>query len=159
VTTKLAAPNAPLGYTLCFLNLFLDGYTNAAQVQGIRRGEAHRASGSGSRRGCVVNRPGQAGPGLGAFGSQVHEAGGDPTSPNALDPDLSPLPPAITLTPTHPPLPPSPKDEINRKHPKNDPVHMMCWMNFWCALYYGAYLAGESVVVEQVEWSGLERTG
>jgi len=33
VTSKLAAPNAPLGYTLCFLNLFLDGYTNAAQVR------------------------------------------------------------------------------------------------------------------------------
>jgi solute carrier family 35 (UDP-galactose transporter), member B1 len=28
---SLAAPNAPLGYLLCFLNLALDGYTNAAQ--------------------------------------------------------------------------------------------------------------------------------
>lgn len=27
----LAAPNAPLGYALCFANLVLDGYTNAAQ--------------------------------------------------------------------------------------------------------------------------------
>ena len=27
----LAAPNAPLGYALCLLNLLLDGYTNAAQ--------------------------------------------------------------------------------------------------------------------------------
>jgi UDP-galactose transporter B1 len=28
---SLAAPNAPLGYALCLLNLLLDGYTNAAQ--------------------------------------------------------------------------------------------------------------------------------
>lgn len=28
---RLAAPNAPLGYALCFVNLVLDGYTNAAQ--------------------------------------------------------------------------------------------------------------------------------
>lgn len=33
VTRKLAAPNAPLGYTLCLVNLVLDGYTNAAQVR------------------------------------------------------------------------------------------------------------------------------
>lgn len=32
VTSKLAHPNAPLGYFLCFVNLTLDGYTNAAQV-------------------------------------------------------------------------------------------------------------------------------
>ncbi|KAK2080549.1 hypothetical protein QBZ16_000402 [Prototheca wickerhamii] len=31
VTSKLAQPNAPLGYFLCFANLTLDGYTNAAQ--------------------------------------------------------------------------------------------------------------------------------
>lgn len=30
-TKRLAAPNAPLGYSLCLLNLLLDGYTNAAQ--------------------------------------------------------------------------------------------------------------------------------
>jgi hypothetical protein len=35
------------------------------------------------------------------------------------------------------------QDEINHRHPGNSPIHMMCWMNFWCALYYGAYLAGE----------------
>ena len=28
---KLSSPNAPLGYTLCAVNLILDGYTNAAQ--------------------------------------------------------------------------------------------------------------------------------
>ncbi|GBF92343.1 UDP-galactose UDP-glucose transporter [Raphidocelis subcapitata] len=67
VTTRLAAPNAPLGYTLCLLNLILDGYTNAAQ------------------------------------------------------------------------------DEINRRYKRNSPVHMMAWMNFWCALYYGAYLAASGV--------------
>lgn len=33
VTRKLASPNAPLGYTLCLVNLVLDGYTNAAQVR------------------------------------------------------------------------------------------------------------------------------
>jgi UDP-galactose transporter B1 len=33
VTGKLASPNAPLGYTLCLINLVLDGYTNAAQVR------------------------------------------------------------------------------------------------------------------------------
>jgi len=32
VTAKLAAPNAPLGYSLCSLNLIFDGYTNAMQV-------------------------------------------------------------------------------------------------------------------------------
>ena len=31
VGKSLAAPNAPLGYALCLLNLLLDGYTNAAQ--------------------------------------------------------------------------------------------------------------------------------
>ncbi|GAA0185047.1 secondary carrier transporter [Lithospermum erythrorhizon] len=29
--SKLANPNAPLGYTLCFLNLAFDGFTNATQ--------------------------------------------------------------------------------------------------------------------------------
>lgn len=33
VVSKLAAPNAPLGYALCFLNLMFDGYTNAMQVE------------------------------------------------------------------------------------------------------------------------------
>lgn len=37
VTSKLASPNAPLGYTLCFLNLAFDGYTNAAQDEINRR--------------------------------------------------------------------------------------------------------------------------
>lgn len=31
VTTKLASPNVPLGYFLCFLNMSFDGYTNAYQ--------------------------------------------------------------------------------------------------------------------------------
>lgn len=31
VERRLAAPNAPLGYFLCLLNLAMDGYTNAAQ--------------------------------------------------------------------------------------------------------------------------------
>eukprot|EP00877_Chromochloris_zofingiensis_P001938 jgi/Chrzof1/11745/Cz06g08050.t1 len=70
VTTKLASPNAPLGYLLCFLNLTFDGYTNAAQ------------------------------------------------------------------------------DEINRKYPKNSPIHMMCWMNFWCALYYGVYMIASGIGYE-----------
>ena len=30
-TLKLAHPNAPLGYALCFLNLGMDGFTNATQ--------------------------------------------------------------------------------------------------------------------------------
>ncbi|KAF8068425.1 UTR3 [Scenedesmus sp. PABB004] len=67
VTARLAAPNAPLGYLLCFVNLLLDGYTNAFQ------------------------------------------------------------------------------DEINRRHPANDPIHMMAWMNFWCAAFYGAYLSASGV--------------
>lgn len=37
VTAKLAHPNAPLGYTLCAVNLLLDGYTNAAQDEIHRR--------------------------------------------------------------------------------------------------------------------------
>ena len=32
VMSKLAAPNAPLGYSLCCLNLIFDGYTNAMQA-------------------------------------------------------------------------------------------------------------------------------
>ncbi len=35
VTSKLAAPNAPLGYALCLVNLVFDGYTNAAQVGSV----------------------------------------------------------------------------------------------------------------------------
>merc|ERR1711879_499775 len=31
VSAKLAAPNAALGYGLCFANLMLDGFTNATQ--------------------------------------------------------------------------------------------------------------------------------
>ena len=31
VTAKLASPSAPWGYSLCLVNLVLDGYTNAAQ--------------------------------------------------------------------------------------------------------------------------------
>lgn len=29
--SKLAHPNAPYGYALCFLNLVFDGFTNATQ--------------------------------------------------------------------------------------------------------------------------------
>lgn len=31
ITSKLAHPNAPIGYGLCFLNLAFDGFTNATQ--------------------------------------------------------------------------------------------------------------------------------
>ncbi|XP_057810877.1 UDP-galactose/UDP-glucose transporter 3-like [Salvia miltiorrhiza] len=31
ITSKLAQPNAPIGYGLCFLNLAFDGFTNATQ--------------------------------------------------------------------------------------------------------------------------------
>jgi UDP-galactose transporter B1 len=72
VTSKLAAPNAPLGYFLCFINLTFDGYTNAFQ------------------------------------------------------------------------------DEINKHYPKNNPIHMMCWMNFWCMLFYGAYMALSGIGVQLV---------
>ena len=44
VVRKLEAPNAPLGYTFCFLNLVLDGYTNAKQVQGFCRELAFHAT-------------------------------------------------------------------------------------------------------------------
>lgn len=64
VRSKLASPNAPLGYALCLVNLVFDGYTNAAQ------------------------------------------------------------------------------DEISRKYKDNSAIHMMCWMNFWCGLYYCGYLFG-----------------
>lgn len=37
ITTKLAAPNAPLGFFLCLSNLVLDGYTNVAQDEINRR--------------------------------------------------------------------------------------------------------------------------
>ncbi|KAI7838118.1 hypothetical protein COHA_008049 [Chlorella ohadii] len=58
VTLKLASPNAPLGYTLCLVNLVLDGYTNAAQ------------------------------------------------------------------------------DELHKRYKHGSALQMMCWMNFWCGLYY-----------------------
>ncbi|KAH9295505.1 hypothetical protein KI387_039093, partial [Taxus chinensis] len=31
VVNKIAHPNAPWGYGLCLVNLFLDGYTNSTQ--------------------------------------------------------------------------------------------------------------------------------
>lgn len=40
--SRLASPNAPLGYSLCLANLILDGYTNAAQD------EIHRKHPGGS---------------------------------------------------------------------------------------------------------------
>lgn len=33
------------------------------------------------------------------------------------------------------------QDEINKHHPQNNSVHMMCWMNFWGMIFYGAYMA------------------
>jgi UDP-galactose transporter B1 len=92
VTSKLAAPNAPLGYFLCFVNLTFDGYTNAFQV-------------------CLCTRV------VGAAARQaVHRRLFSPPLKNT-------------------------QDEINRSYPHNDPIHMMCWMNFWGALFYGAYMA------------------
>ncbi|KAG2448968.1 hypothetical protein HYH02_005722 [Chlamydomonas schloesseri] len=32
------------------------------------------------------------------------------------------------------------QDEINKRHPRNSSIHMMCWMNFWTAIYYAAYM-------------------
>mmetsp|Transcript_101 Transcript_101/g.175 ORF Transcript_101/g.175 Transcript_101/m.175 type:complete len:324 (-) Transcript_101:552-1523(-) len=32
------------------------------------------------------------------------------------------------------------QDEINKKHPRNPPIHMMAWMNFWTSVYYALYL-------------------
>eukprot|EP01026_Neomeris_dumetosa_P066975 TRINITY_DN65117_c0_g2_i8.p2 TRINITY_DN65117_c0_g2~~TRINITY_DN65117_c0_g2_i8.p2 ORF type:complete len:310 (-),score=26.02 TRINITY_DN65117_c0_g2_i8:756-1685(-) len=29
------------------------------------------------------------------------------------------------------------QDDINRRYSNNHPLHMMCWMNFWCLLMYG----------------------
>ncbi|KAJ9533546.1 hypothetical protein QJQ45_026605 [Haematococcus lacustris] len=79
VASKLASPNTLLGYSLCLLNLALDGYTNAAQ------------------------------------------------------------------------------DQINHHHPRNPPIHMMCWMNFWTALYYLVYLFGftQAQHSDQVQQGGL----
>lgn len=37
-----------------------------------------------------------------------------------------------------------PQDKINEHYPRNSPVHMMCWMNFWTALTYALYLFGFS---------------
>eukprot|EP00798_Chlamydomonas_sp_ICE-L_P001119 gene1119-3952_t len=34
------------------------------------------------------------------------------------------------------------QDEINKHHPHNPPMHMMCWMNFWTSIYYALYLFG-----------------
>lgn len=31
------------------------------------------------------------------------------------------------------------QDDVNRRHPKNSPVRMMCWMNLWGAVYYALY--------------------
>lgn len=49
--SKLAAPNAPLGYALCAVNLLLDGYTNAAQDEVTRR----YRSGSALHMMCWMN--------------------------------------------------------------------------------------------------------
>ena len=34
----------------------------------------------------------------------------------------------------------SSQDAVNHKHKKATPLWTMCWMNFWCSLYYGVYL-------------------
>jgi solute carrier family 35 (UDP-galactose transporter), member B1 len=36
------------------------------------------------------------------------------------------------------------QDEINQDYPKNTPLHLMTWTNFWGALYYTVYLFGFS---------------
>lgn len=59
-TSKLASPNLPVGFFLCFVNLALDGYTNSAE------------------------------------------------------------------------------DAIHRKYSMSTGIHMMCWINFWCFIYYTA---------------------
>ena len=59
VTRKLASPNAPLGYTLCLVNLVLDGYTNAAQVGSSSNRAAlqgARCWGCQPRQGCARAR-------------------------------------------------------------------------------------------------------
>lgn len=32
------------------------------------------------------------------------------------------------------------QDEINKHHPRNPAMHMMCWMNFWTFFYYSIYM-------------------
>ena len=32
------------------------------------------------------------------------------------------------------------QDGINKQHPCNSPIHMMCWTNFWTAFYYTLYM-------------------
>ena len=55
VTRKLAAPNAPLGYALCLVNLVLDGYTNAAQVGSA--GQLDRKRLAGTPACCLLAPP------------------------------------------------------------------------------------------------------
>ena len=98
VTSKLAHPSAPWGYSLCLVNLVLDGYTNAAQDEIHKRyhhGSAlqvlwGRAGGLGGWRAGGVGRRV-----AGGRGGGVGEAGADPISPA---PPSHPPP-----VPSHPP--------------------------------------------------------
>lgn len=35
-----------------------------------------------------------------------------------------------------------PQDEINRRYARSSALQMMCWMNFWCGIYYLPVLFG-----------------
>lgn len=37
---------------------------------------------------------------------------------------------------------PCEQDEIQKKFKDTSALHTMAWMNFWCSIYYGAYLFG-----------------
>lgn len=56
--------------------------------------------------------------------------------------------PRLPLACTRPFPMPSPvprrslQDEIHRKHEGGSALHMMCWMNFWCGLFYIPVLFG-----------------
>lgn len=61
--------------------------------------------------------------------------------------------PVNTQRPSLHQLPQQAQDEINKRHPRNPPMHMMCWMNFWTFVYYAIYLFG------MTRWAGGSGVG
>jgi solute carrier family 35 (UDP-galactose transporter), member B1 len=50
------------------------------------------------------------------------------------------------------------QDEIHRKYTATTALHTMCWMNFWCGLYYGVYLFGAtSIGVDMIQFCAAHR--
>lgn len=50
------------------------------------------------------------------------------------------------------------QDEIHRKYTATTALHTMCWMNFWCGLYYAVYLFGAtSIGLDMLQFCAAHR--